>query len=59
MLIYQPQDILVEADKARITQVMSNLLNNAVKFIKEDGSGDDGTITITTEKKEMARRLLS
>ena len=38
-LIYQPRDILVEADKARITQVMSNLLNNAVKFIKEDGSG--------------------
>ena len=50
-LIYQPRDILVEADKARITQVMSNLLNNAVKFIKEDGS-DDGIITITTEKKE-------
>jgi signal transduction histidine kinase len=49
-LIYQHHDILVEADKARITQVMSNLLNNAVKFIKEGGGG--GTITITTEKKE-------
>ena len=54
-LIYQPRDILVEADKARITQVMSNLLNNAVKFIKEDGS-DDGIITITTEKKENGQK---
>jgi signal transduction histidine kinase len=54
-LIYQHQDILVEADKARITQVMSNLLNNAVKFIKEDGSGG-GTITITTEKRENGQK---
>ena len=54
-LIYQHQDILVEADKARITQVMSNLLNNAVKFIKEDDSGG-GTITITTEKRENGQK---
>ena len=51
-IIYRPQNIFVEADKSRITQVVSNLLNNAVKFIKEDASDDDGTITITTEKKE-------
>jgi signal transduction histidine kinase len=35
-----PDDIIVEADKARISQVVSNLLNNAVKFTKK------GTIAI-------------
>jgi signal transduction histidine kinase len=40
--------IFLEADKGRITQVISNLLNNALKFTKQ------GTITITvrTEKQE-------
>jgi signal transduction histidine kinase len=33
---------LVEADRRRLTQVISNLLNNANKFTKE------GTITVTT-----------
>ena len=33
-LVYQPRDIFIEADKARITQVISNILNNAVKFTK-------------------------
>jgi signal transduction histidine kinase len=31
-LSYQPHDIFLEADKSRITQVISNILNNAVKF---------------------------
>ena len=31
-LVYQPRDIFIEADKTRITQVISNILNNAVKF---------------------------
>jgi signal transduction histidine kinase len=39
---YHPQDIIVEADKARISQVISNLLSNATKFTKE------GSIIITT-----------
>jgi signal transduction histidine kinase len=46
-LLYRPKDIFVEADKARLTQVISNLTNNAIKFTKEGG----GTITITTEKQ--------
>jgi signal transduction histidine kinase len=38
---YEPKDIIVEADKGRITQVVSNLLNNAVKFTQK------GTITVS------------
>jgi len=30
------EDILIEADKGRIYQVISNLLNNAIKFTRED-----------------------
>ena len=36
---------VVEADRRRLTQVISNLLNNAIKFTKE------GTVTITTTVK--------
>ena len=47
-LLHEPDEdiILVEADKARLTQVMSNLLSNAIKFTKE------GTILVATKKKE-------
>jgi signal transduction histidine kinase len=40
------QELLVEADKARITQVIFNLLSNAVKFTK------DGRISITVAEKK-------
>jgi signal transduction histidine kinase len=46
-LLYRPKDIFVEADRIRMTQVIYNLLNNAIKFIQEKGS-----ITITTEKED-------
>jgi two-component system, OmpR family, sensor histidine kinase VicK len=39
-------DVLVIADKHRINQVTSNLLNNAIKFTKQ------GHITISTEKEK-------
>ena len=39
-------DVLVVADKHRINQVISNLLNNAIKFTKQ------GHITISTEKEK-------
>jgi len=41
--VYEPNDIYVNADKGRTMQVISNLLDNAVKFTKE------GTITVSTE----------
>jgi signal transduction histidine kinase len=47
-LRYEPieNDIFIDADKSRLTQVISNLLRNAVKFTEE------GYITIKAEKEE-------
>jgi signal transduction histidine kinase len=39
--------IMVEADRQRIAQVVSNLLTNAVKFTKKDG----GVVSIEVQKK--------
>jgi signal transduction histidine kinase len=44
------RNILVKADKDRIAQVISNLLNNAVKFTKDDES--EGTISISCQRKD-------
>ena len=43
-VMYEPGGgiILVEADRQRLIQVISNLLNNAIKFTKE------GTVTVST-----------
>jgi signal transduction histidine kinase len=43
-LLYRPVDIFVRADSGRITQVISNLLNNALKFTEE------GSITVEAHK---------
>jgi two-component system, OmpR family, sensor histidine kinase VicK len=47
-IFYEPlknKNIIVQADKARISQVISNLLNNAVKFTSE------GTISVILDVK--------
>ncbi|HEU0144647.1 MAG TPA: histidine kinase dimerization/phospho-acceptor domain-containing protein, partial [Nitrososphaera sp.] len=43
---YVPRSLPIYADRNRVTQVISNLLNNALKFTSE------GYVTITTEKKK-------
>jgi signal transduction histidine kinase len=42
--------ILVEADRRRLAQVISNLLNNAIKFTKE------GTVTVSTTTSSIMKR---
>jgi signal transduction histidine kinase len=44
------EDVFVQADKQRIVQVISNLLDNAIKFIDWEQEGD--IIQIKTEKKK-------
>ncbi|MFL6485015.1 MAG: ATP-binding protein [Nitrososphaera sp.] len=52
-ILFTPKDELyVEADKERLTQVISNVMNNAVKFTLK------GTITVTTEKREGNNEII-
>jgi two-component system sensor histidine kinase VicK len=53
-IIYEPMehDISVEADRGRLTQVIFNLLDNALKFT------EDGTIRITLEREEGSQDVI-
>ena len=53
-LLYDVKDdiISIKADKGRIIQVISNLLNNAIKFTKE------GSISINIERKEDNQHVI-
>jgi signal transduction histidine kinase len=44
-------DINIEGDKGRISQVVSNLLSNSIKFTKEESS-----IIITSEQKKEGNK---
>jgi two-component system, OmpR family, sensor histidine kinase VicK len=45
-------DVPVIADRHRINQVISNLLNNAIKFTQQ------GHITISTEKEKFGKEVI-
>jgi PAS domain S-box-containing protein len=45
---FDPRLDVIEADKTKFKQILFNLLDNAVKFSKEEG----GTVTITTKKTD-------
>lgn len=47
-LTSKAKDVFVKADRARIYQVIMNLLDNAIKFIQKDG-----IINITVKKEEQ------
>ena len=53
-ILFTPKEdvILVEADKGRLTQVISNVLDNSLKFTKPIREGEKGKIHISSEKKD-------
>lgn len=56
-----PGSIFVQADKERLTQVISNLLNNAIKFTREGGTVDIRTrksIGVSREQRYHHREAL-
>ena len=62
-ILFQPKEdtIMVEADKGRIAQVISNLIDNSVKFTKseEEEGGGGGKISITSEKNDSSQVTVS
>ena len=52
LLYHCNEDIIIQADKMRLTQVISNLLNNSIKFTKE------GEISVTVERDNIARLII-
>src|SRR5215212_274690 len=52
-ILYEPHDIFIEVDKDRITQVVSNLLNNAVKSFGEgERQESERIISIIIQRRE-------
>jgi signal transduction histidine kinase len=49
-------EILVNVDKERLTQIMSNLLDNALKFSSEGGGGEGEDIVVTVEEKDNIKK---
>jgi two-component system, OmpR family, sensor histidine kinase VicK len=50
-LYYDHKDVHVKADKARITQVIANLLRNSINFTAQGGGGG-GLISITSDAND-------
>ena len=47
-------NIIVNADKNRLNQVISNLISNSIKFTQ----GERGTISITTKREEDSKAII-
>jgi signal transduction histidine kinase len=58
-ILFTPKEdvILVEADMGRLTQVISNLLDNSLKFTNPAREGEKGKIHISSEKKDNQARV--
>ena len=52
LLYHCNEDIIIEADKMRLTQVISNLLNNSIKFTKE------GEISVNVERDDITQLII-
>ena len=48
IIVYEPKSVILNADKERIVQVISNLVSNAIKFITKE----KGTIHVSADKKD-------
>ena len=56
-LVYEHRrvnNIVVNADKTRLNQVISNLVSNSIKFTQ----GERGTISITTKREEDSKAII-
>jgi two-component system, OmpR family, sensor histidine kinase VicK len=56
-LVYEHRrvnNIIVNADKTRLNQVISNLVSNSIKF----SQGERGTISITTKREEDSKAII-
>ena len=51
-VVYEPKDLFIVADKDRITQVISNLLSNALKFTRE------GKISVNVIEENINKRVI-
>ena len=47
-IVYEPKNVILNTDKERIVQVISNLVSNAIKFTTKE----KGTICVMTEKND-------
>ena len=67
---YDPNDILVYADKGRISEVVSNILNNAIKFthrgsitvsaeVQSNDNGSEAIVLIRDEGTGIDREIVS
>ncbi len=51
-ILYEPHDIFIEVDKDRVTQVVSNLLNNAVKSFEGERQESERIISIIIQRRK-------